>query len=280
MFRLVKVLARPYQKLTRNSRLIFGVFLPALDWLRTIHSPGLRSLRKRLVAHMREQSANWPNAYTTGYFYQGFWEVGITGAKPTEFRFAQYEVDSLLAPGFSALDIGSNCGFVALHLAKSLRRVVGVEINPYLIKVGKETARYLARDNVEFICESFDTFETTERFDIVLSLSNHHTIDGNLDLGFERYVRKIHGFVKPGGYLFFESHNVWGPSQGGPGDDGDMDEKFAILNRYFEIDRWRMVKCYLPHFDVDKLFIIGRNVASPSPATTFKLDEARTKYSY
>lgn len=258
---------------------IFNIYLPLLDWTRTFHSPKLRQLRKRLLEHLKAQRDNWPGSYTDSYFYQGLAEIGITGCKPTEFRFAQYQVDDLLKPEFSALDIGSNCGFVALYLAKRINRVVGIEINPYLNAIGTDAAACLGRNNVTFICDNFGTFDTPECFDVVLSLSNHHTIDGNLDLDFERYVRKVHDLMNDDGYLFFESHNVWGPGKGGPGDDGDMEKKFATLNHYFEIERWRMVECFLPPLDIDKLFIVAKKVHSPSQIT-FNLAQARDRYGY
>ncbi|AZE24265.1 hypothetical protein [Pseudomonas chlororaphis] len=115
----------------------------------------------------------------------------------------------------------------------------------------------------------------------MLSFSNHHTIDGNLNMGFENYMKRLVSFLKPGGYLLFESHNVFGPGSGAVGDDGDMDEKIKIMNTYFAIERYRMVNCYMRHMidDVDKLFIVARLVENP-PKTDFRLEQAIRRYHY
>lgn len=100
-------------------------------------------------------------------------------------------------------------------------------------------------------------------------------------MGFQRYIEKIVGLMKPGGYLLFESHNVFAPGEGRVGDDGDMEEKVAIMNQYFDILRYRMVRCYLKHAveDLDKLFIVARQNDTPTPAS-FNLAQAREKYEY
>lgn len=135
--------------------------------------------------------------------------------------------------------------------------------------------------NVEFSEADFVQTELDRKFDVILSFSNHHTIDGNLGVSFDRYIEKIVNLLKPGGYLLFESHDVFGPGKGRPGDDGDMDKKVAILNKFFDIERYKMVRCYLGHGwgDIDKLFIVARLSQNPKP-TSFSLEAARKKYEY
>jgi SAM-dependent methyltransferase len=259
----------------------YHVKFPYLDWWKGLVR-GKLLIQRRLRAHLRDQSKGWPSEqqYTHGYFYQGLEELGITGAKPTGFRFRQYEVDAILQ-GADVLDIGSNCGFVAVHCGRLARSVVAVELNPYLNRIAVETARHFKHDNVEVVESDFSAYETGKRFDVVLSFSNHHTIDGNLNMGFENYIHKIASLLKPNGYLLFESHNVFGPGTGGVGDDGDMAQKVAIMNKRFEIDRYKMVRCFLKHGveDLDKLFIVARKSDSPS-AAAFDLDTAIQKYTY
>ncbi|AZD87011.1 hypothetical protein C4K14_4190 [Pseudomonas chlororaphis subsp. aureofaciens] len=243
---------------------------------------GTLFIQKRLRGHLKEQQKNWPKKqqYSQGYFYQGLEELGITGLKPTGFRFKQYAIDEELK-GADVLDIGSNCGFVSVYCSRLAKSVTAVELNPFLNKVAKDTARYLKRDNIEFIESDFSVFATDKKFDVVLSFSNHHTIDGNLNMGFENYMKRLVSFLKPGGYLLFESHNVFGPGSGAVGDDGDMDEKIKIMNTYFVIERYRMVNCYMRHMidDVDKLFIVARLVDNP-PKTDFRLEQAIRRYHY
>lgn len=243
---------------------------------------GNLGIQRRLYGHLRDQAREWPKEklYTHGYFYQGLEELGITGGKPTGFRFRQYDVDRILR-GADVLDIGSNCGFVAAYCARLAKHVTAVEFNPYLNRIARDTAKHLGLRNMEVVDGDFATWDTDRQYDVVLSLSNHHTIDGNLHMGFEAYMAKISRMLRPDGYLLFESHNVFGPGKGGVGDDGDMEAKVAIMNRYFTIERYRMVHCFLEHNvdDIDKLFIVGRQSANPK-SCAFSLPEAIKRYSY
>lgn len=252
-----------------------------LDFLRGAVR-GKLGIQRRLYGHLAEQARRWPKEklYTKGYFYQGLEEICITGAKPTGFRFSQYGVDDLLQ-GAEVLDIGSNCGFVAAYCAKRAKHVTAVELNPYLNRIARDTATHLRLGNVDVVDADFTGWETDRRFDVALSLSNHHTIDGNLDMGFAKYIGKIAGLLRPGGWLLFESHNVFAEGKGGVGDDGDMEAKVAIMNRWFTIERYRMVHCFLEHGvdDLDKLFIVARKSERPEPCD-FRLPEAIKKYSY
>ena len=78
-----------------------------------------------------------------------------------------------------------------------------------------------------------------------------------------------------------ELANVFAPGKSAVGDDGDFDAKMQIMNRYFEIERYRMVRCYLKHGveDLDKLFIVARLSDNPRPVQ-FDLREAREKYTW
>lgn len=255
--------------------------LSFLDYWKGIFR-GTFAIQRRLRGHLKEQNRLWPKEkkYTQGYFYQGLEDLGITGAKPTRFRFAQYQVDDLLKNA-DILDIGSNCGFVASYCAMQAASVTAVELNPFLNRIARDTTEYLKLTNVKIIDSDFTTFTTDKKFDIVLSFSNHHTIDGNLDMGFERYIEKIVHLLKPGGYLLFESHNVFATGSGMMGDDGDMDQKIQIMNKHFIIERYKMVRCYLKHGveDLNKLFIVARQSDSPTQ-TDFNLVQAREKYDY
>jgi SAM-dependent methyltransferase len=237
-------------------------------------------IQRRLSGHLRDQQRSWQRGYSNGYFYQGLEELGITGAKPTGFRFGQYDVDDLLQ-GKDVLDIGSNAGFVAIYCARLANGVVGVELNPYLNRVARDAADYLGVSNLEIVESDFASFSSDRMFDVVLSLSNHHTIDGNLNMGFARHIARIADLLRPDGIMLFESHNVFGPGTGGEGDDGDMAEKIEIISKHFRIERYRMVHCFLTHGkdDLDKLFLVARKAAAPAPIL-FDLDVARDTYTW
>ena len=178
------------------------------------------------------------------------------------------------------MDIGSNAGFVACYCAKKgAASVTAVELNPYLNRIANDTVEFLKLNNVEVIESDFLRFVTERKFDIILSLSNHHTIDGKFYLPFDQYIEKIANLLKPEGYLLFESHNVFASGKGGVGDDGDMELKISIMNKLFDIKRYRMVKCYLKHGveDIDKLFIVAQKNCKPQ-TIHFTLSEAIRKY--
>lgn len=264
-----------------NRKFLYEQYLPFRDSINSIHHPRLIALHRQLRARLEEQKRNWENGYCDGYFYQGYEKIGISGVKPTEQRLKNYSIYDLLSKDQSILDIGSNCGFLAVHVAGFVKQVDAIEINPYLNKIGEDTAYFLGTKNVNFITADFSSFTTQKKYDAVFSLSNHHTIDGNLNMGFLRYSEKIFNLLKPGGLLFFESHNVWGDGNLGPGDDSDLDKKLELSGQYFEIVKHKMVHSFYP-VDIDKLFVVFRRrlIQDPTFKTNFDLVSARTSYEY
>jgi len=222
-----------------------------------------------------EQSGKWNSfVYCEGYFYQGYSCIGISGIKPTEERIEKYEIDKYLTKKKTVLDIGSNSGFMACHLSESVKEIDAIELNPYLIGMGKETASFLNISNVNFIQGDFIQYDFTKKYDVIFSLSNHFTIDGNLNIDFELYVKKIFDILNVGGVLFFESHDI-------NGEDKDIDYKFKIASKYFKLVDHKMVKAFYPA-DIDKLFVIFKRldkIGQPLEID-FKLSEAKNKYEY
>ena len=103
------------------------------------------------------------------------------------------------------LDIGSYCGFVSLYTSEFVKSVIGVEINPFLVKISNDTKAFLGTQNAKFICSTFEEYETKEKFDIVYSFANDSTIDNNTTFNFEEYIQKILFLLSSGGLLIFES---------------------------------------------------------------------------
>ncbi len=244
--------------------------------------PSWKALHRQIFRRLYHQKTSWKNPYCQGYPYQGFSRIGICGVKPTEERIASYELESYLTADAEVLDIGSNCGFLSLHIAERVRHVEGIEYNPYLILVAEDTKEFLGINNAQFHENDFVEFSTDKQYDAVFSLANHCTIDGNLEMQFEEYIAKIFYMLKPGGSLFFESHNVFGPASGEPGDDGDLNTKFEIVERYFDVIKHKMTRQFTPFHDIDKLFIILRRKPAydADAKRTFDLESARRKYTY
>ncbi|WP_340153098.1 class I SAM-dependent methyltransferase [uncultured Marivirga sp.] len=235
----------------------------------------LKKLHEQLDELKVAQLQSWNSfVYCEGYYYQGYKRIGIHGIKPTEPRMENYDIANYLSKDKTVLDIGSNAGWLACYLAEYSKEVEGIELNPYLVKMGEATAKFLNISNVNFIEGDFTKFEFENKYDIVFSLSNHFTIDGNLNIGFESYISKIFNVLNNGGILFFESHNIYG-------DDKDLDLKFEIASKYFKLVKFKMVKAFFPQ-DIDKLFAVFEKLDKPgSPVkTTFNLEKAQKQYHY
>ncbi|MBX9963014.1 MAG: class I SAM-dependent methyltransferase [Burkholderiales bacterium] len=254
-----------------------------LDLLSAVlFAPASVPLLRRVFAQLLLQRTHWPHSYCQGYAYQGWERIGIGGIKPTEQRLALYDIDGLLGSGRRILDIGSNCGFLALELAQRGHRVDGIELNPWLVGIATEVRDALDIRTARFFVEDFRSFRPAAPYDAVFSLANHATIDGRSGLDFEHFAAKLFELLEPGGLLLFESHNVFGPGTGGPGDDGDLDRKLAIAGRYFETLRHRMTHAFVPFHDVDKLFVVLRRRSQPvaTAGAPFDLAAARQRYAY
>jgi SAM-dependent methyltransferase len=243
---------------------------------------GLKPIQRAIFHQCYLQRRNWRQSYAADYPYQGMERLAISGVKPTEERFARYDITEYLGATDRVLDIGSNNGFWALALATRVGHVDGLEFNPYLVAIANIAKDFLGAVNASFIPGDFVDFETSEKYDVVCSLANHCTIDGNLSMDFEQYIAKVFSLLKPGGILFFESHNVFGPGAGGAGDDGDLDAKFDIVERYFSVLRYKMTQAYVPAFDIGKLFVVlrRRDRYEADVVRTLRLSDARQRYGY
>ena len=261
----------------------FSIYFTFIDLLHShLVCPDIKPVQEAIYELLYLQALNWPKAYCAGNAYQGSSRLGISGGKPNEVRMKLYDVDSMLDSTQSVLDIGSNMGFMSLYFAERCKRVDALEYNPYLCQIGQRAAKALSINNVSFVCDDFLLFRPTAPYDVILSLANHATIDHKLSISFEDYIRKIYSMLNSGGYFFFESHNVFGPGQGGPGDDGDLDAKFDIAEQYFDVVKHRMTSTYIPEQDVDKLFVVmkKKSTIDPHAKRTLTRAEAVKKYHY
>lgn len=245
-------------------------------------APQRIALVDQVFALLDMQARQWGRPYCAGYAYQGYERLGLAGAKPTEQRLAAYGFLDWLQPSMQVLEIGCNNGFMAIELARRVARVDALEYNPYLVEIGRLCAAELGQHNVQLQVADFASWRPARRYDLVLSFANHCTIDGNLALEFECYVAKLWQLTEEGGHLLFESHNVFAPGKGAPGDDGDLERKFEVMERYFELLDSKMTPAFVPHHDVDKLFVVLRRRPQVLERVTpqLRLAEARQRYSF
>lgn len=212
----------------------------------------LNELHEKFDTHLKNQSEKWKSliyAKEKG-FYQGFDELEIDGWRPTEKRFTDYDIESYLSLEKSALDIGCNCGFFSLHSSKFVKKIFGVEINPYLISIADDAKNFLNIDNAFFYNSSFEQFNTDEKFDIVFSLANDSTIDQNTKFNFFEYIDKILQLLTPTGILIFECQaaDMIPPSK--------FDPKLDHLKTCFKILEQKIVKSEYPVNVPERIFLV------------------------
>ena len=119
--------------------------------------------------------------------------IGVSGLRNTRAR-----IEAMGPQGFSEnksiIDIGCNMGFLALDLAQAARKVTGCDINPRLIDVDRAAASYLKVDNVELVASALEDFSRDGPAEVVLSLANHSTCDGNTKHTLEEYFAKCYHY--------------------------------------------------------------------------------------
>ena len=212
----------------------------------------IQQLHKKLNEHIEQQNKNWKSfvyAKDNG-FYQGFEEIGINGCRPTEKRFERYKIDKYLSKDLRVLDIGCNCGFFTIFISRFLSNVIGVELNPYLIKIANETKNFLSVQNTKFLTSSFEDFESEEKFNMIFSLANDETIDGNTKFTFKEYISKIYRLLTDDGLLMFETvaPDTFEPRLFRP--------KLEFLKQKFSILEDRMVKTEYPINVPERRFLV------------------------
>jgi hypothetical protein len=262
---------------------VFSMYFTFIDLLYGfLVKPSILPTQLKVFSLLYQQTVNWKPSYCNGYAYQGAETIGISGIKPNEIRMQAYNIDEYLNDQQQVLDIGSNSGFMSQYVSHHCKQVDALEYNPYLCQIGKVVADSLSINNVEFICDDFYLFHPDKKYDVVFSLANHATIDKKLSINFEDYMLKIFNIMNPEGYLFFESHDVFGHGTGAPGDDGDLDLKFDIAEQYFEVIKHKMVPKFVPCDDIDKLFMVlkRRPEKQPDAVRTFSRLEAIKKFDY
>jgi SAM-dependent methyltransferase len=211
--------------------------------------PELLALHRDMNRQLALQHDQWPSYdYGEGYFYQSSVELGVTGLRDTSARVESFGLKELVK-GRTVLEIGCNTGFLTLSIASEAARVVGVELNPYLIAIARAGADFLGVHNARFEVAAFEDFETDEQFDDVLSFANHHTYDGNTRQSLEEYFEGCHTLTRSGGRLLFESHppEIEGAHFG---------ETVKIIERFYDIER-NEIHDYGTFLDKNRRFIVA-----------------------
>jgi hypothetical protein len=116
----------------------------------------------------------------------------------------------------------------------------GVEINPYLIDISNDTKEYLEIENTNFHNCSFEDFKIDTKYDIIFSLANDSTIDGNTRFNFSEYIEKIINLLSKNGIVIFESQAM------DMMPESKFEPKLNHLKQYFSIIEDRYVPSEYP----------------------------------
>ena len=105
-----------------------------------------------------------------------------------------------------------------------------------------------------FINSRFEDFEPNHNYDVIFSLANDETIDGNTKFTFEEYIQKIYNLLNENGLLIFEtvSPDTYEPRLFQP--------KLKLLKKKFVVLEDKMVKSEYPKNVPERRFLILRKL--------------------
>lgn len=161
-------------------------------------------IHERLIA---QGQSDLPYVYETGYLYQGIDSLGLMGSRDAEERYHSYEFYNHLTPGSTILDVGANCGFMGLFVARNLGcHAVCVDHNAFMLDVGKIMAEYYGvGERMSFSATPIQEMQASAH-DAVFSFASHWTDEGGIRNALQDHFALLMSFLEPGGRIFFESH--------------------------------------------------------------------------
>jgi SAM-dependent methyltransferase len=236
---------------TRNNAARRSLLNRARDYLRLSSRPALQGVHLEFNEILARQTREWPHYdYGEGYLYQSMSELGVSGLRSTEARVQAYGLTERVR-GKTVLDIGCNAGFLSITLAAVASRVTGFDVNPFLVEIGRAGARALGRSNTEFIAAGFEDARLGGPYDVVMSLANHSTYDGQTRYDLQSYFDRCVSLLRPGGSFIFESHT---PSFEGKG----IEQVCDIIAQRFEV-KHRAVYNYGTYLDRGRTFVVAEH---------------------
>jgi SAM-dependent methyltransferase len=140
--------------------------------------------------------------------YQGLALAGVLGDRMSDYRFDDYELRKWIRPADTILDIGCNCGFMAVLSSYRIGcRAHGIDINPYMVEIGRLVAEHLrVSDLVTLRAGRLQEFQPVDKFDVVLSFATHWTDDNNYRVSLDEHMDRMASYLRSKGTLVFETH--------------------------------------------------------------------------
>ena len=179
-----------------------------------------KKIRSKILKKSKEIKTYNYNSY---YFYQSLSSINLKGLRDSKSRVNRLKLNNFIE-NKNILDIGTNIGSIIFELNEIYNHATGIEYSENLIDIANILKSYLKKSKTEFICADFLTHNFKNKFDIILSLANHHTFDKGIN-NTSLYFSKIDSLLNNKGILVFESHS--------PNYLNDYDEIFSeYLNKY------------------------------------------------
>lgn len=161
-----------------------------------------RNLRKEMFYIIKNDNSTLD--YGSGYFYQNCPTINLSGLRNTKYRSETLRLKEI-AKDKSILDIGCNIGSMIFYELKG-HFVDGIEYNKYCVEAANCVKKYLELKKIKFFCHDFLKYKFEKKYDVILSLANHHTYDGGID-DTEAYFFKIKNLLSKRGEIYLESHH-------------------------------------------------------------------------
>lgn len=209
-----------------------------------------RKVRSELVDIISSPSDKPLYDYGTGYFYQSFEKINLSGLRKTKERAKALNLDEF-TKNKTILDIGTNSGFLPMEFENNFESLDGIDYNPTLIEVANHCKKYLQINNINFEASDFMSATIDKKYDLILSLANHTTFDGGIE-SFEAYFEKVLSILDGNGILVFESHHPQYESE------ESLEKVLTYLNSHFETIRSGQYNFNNFYDDGRKFYILKR----------------------
>ena len=170
----------------------------------------LIALKCRIRMHMRENSESFQAPFSSQTkipslrLYQSLEKLDIPGKRLSQRRVETYELARYLSNSMRVMEVGCNVGFLSLAIADYVHSIDAFDIDQNYITIAEYVQEFCNNNNCRFFVQSLSEFVPIYQYDFVISTAVH----GWSALPFEEYVSILTKHIKPGGLLFFESHEL------------------------------------------------------------------------